>query len=116
MCVVFGCPEKLKPEGDSTTRVCPNCHNPAVMSAQATTWFELFWLPLIPMVRKNVWLCDTCHWKSPRAQGQFEPPVQGQGPPQNPSYQPGYMTTQPPAGIPMNTYQPQYAQGGPTKA
>ncbi|KAJ7731247.1 hypothetical protein B0H16DRAFT_1584011 [Mycena metata] len=111
MCIpiIFGCQDRLKAEGDSTTRVCPNCHNASVRSAKATTWFELFWVPLIPFSSKHIWLCGTCQWKAPHVQGQYEPPLGGQGPQHNPSYQPTYMNH--PVASPANSYQPGYTQG-----
>ncbi|KAF7347144.1 hypothetical protein MVEN_01468800 [Mycena venus] len=111
MCIpiIFGCQDKLKAEGDSTSRICPKCNNASVHSAKATTWFELFWVPLIPFSSKHIWLCQICHWQAPHVAGQFEPSLPGGAPPGGPHYQPTYMTA-PPAN-PSNTYQPQYTQG-----
>ncbi|KAJ6457236.1 hypothetical protein C8R45DRAFT_564584 [Mycena sanguinolenta] len=119
MCIpiIFGCGERLKAEGDSTTRVCPKCHNAAVRAARATTWFELFWVPLIPFSRKHVWLCQICHWRGAQGGGQFEPALAGSapaGPQHMPSYQPTYMNAPPAA--PEHAYRSEYvqsqAQGG----
>lgn len=41
----------------------------SVMAAKSTTWFELFWVPLIPFSRKHMWLCSICHWSSPITPG-----------------------------------------------
>ncbi|KAJ7144758.1 hypothetical protein C8R43DRAFT_1013933 [Mycena crocata] len=115
--VIFGCTDKLKPEGDPATRTCPNCHNSSVLSAKSTSWFELFWVPLIPYSSKHIWLCQICHWKAPHAEGQSEPAVAGGAAPglhnTQSSYQPTYMN-QPPT-TPPNSYQPQYTQGAAPK-
>ncbi|KAK7063538.1 hypothetical protein R3P38DRAFT_2818968 [Favolaschia claudopus] len=110
MCIpiFFGCQDKVKPEGDSTPRVCPKCHNVSVHAAKKTSWFELFWVPLIPFSSDHIWLCQICHWAAPNQAGQFEPAVAGDrpGPQQTASYQPSYMNA--PPAHPQNTYQPQY--------
>ncbi|KAJ7847557.1 hypothetical protein B0H13DRAFT_84168 [Mycena leptocephala] len=90
------------------------CGSPAsVRSAKATTWFELFWVPLIPFSSKHIWLCSTCQWKAPHVAGQYEPPLAGGAAPglhhSQASYQPTYMSAAP--ASPPNTYQPQYTQG-----
>ncbi|KAJ7622660.1 hypothetical protein DFH06DRAFT_1231945 [Mycena polygramma] len=119
MCIpiIFGCQDRLKPEGDSTSRVCPNCHNASVLSAKATSWFELFWVPLIPFSSKHIWLCQTCQWKAPHVAGQPDPPLPGGAAPglqhSQASYQPVYMNAAPQS--PPNSYQPQYAHGAPPK-
>ncbi|KAF8215575.1 hypothetical protein K438DRAFT_1704438 [Mycena galopus ATCC 62051] len=116
MCIpiIFGCGERLKAEGDPNARVCPKCGNASVHSAKATTWFELFWVPLIPFSFKHIWLCQICHWKAPHADGQFEPALATGGHPPGPqhqaSYQPTYMNAPPAA--PQHTYTPDYVGGG----
>ncbi|KAJ7632194.1 hypothetical protein FB45DRAFT_911776 [Roridomyces roridus] len=99
--IFFGCSQKIKPEGDQTPRICPNCHNASVFSAKKKTWFELFFIPLIPFDSKHVWLCQICHWMAPHVAGQWEPAV-APG-----SYQPGYLSQGPP---PQHSYQPAYLQ------
>lgn len=85
-----GCNEKVKPEGDQTPRVCPRCHNgesliamlifflswylfshvlAAVIRANSRTWFEVCWVPLIPMSKKHIWVCTICQWNIPQQQG-----------------------------------------------
>ncbi|KAF7289723.1 hypothetical protein MIND_01345700 [Mycena indigotica] len=111
MCIpiIFGCPDKIKPEsGDDSVRVCPNCHNAAVHAAKSTTWFELFWIPLIPFSSDHIWLCATCNWRGAHAAGQPEPPIAGSQPAGNTQYQPTYINP-PGAAVPPSTYQPQYA-------
>lgn len=45
--IIFGCPNKIKQEGDGTPYVCPRCHNAQVVQAKSRTWFELCWIPLV---------------------------------------------------------------------
>ncbi|KAJ7043188.1 hypothetical protein C8F04DRAFT_32655 [Mycena alexandri] len=111
--ILIGCQQKLKPEGDLTPHICPNCHNASVFSAKKTTWFEFFFIPLVPLSAKHIWLCQICHWMAPHAAGQFEPAVASGFPQTQPSYQggyqPGYVNQVQPT--PPNTYQPVYLQG-----
>jgi len=74
-------------------------------------WFELCFVPLIPMKSKRIWMCSICQWNVPVQQG-WEPATPGyafhpggrggaqQGAPSGfvsppsafqPGYQPGYM-------------------------
>ncbi|TFK62185.1 hypothetical protein BDN72DRAFT_848929 [Pluteus cervinus] len=101
--VFFGCQTQIKPQGGQPSRVCPRCHNASVFVAKSTTWFELFWIPLIPFSSKHIWLCGICRWKAPCVEGQFEPaiahmpppagypPNQGWQQPNVPGYQPVYI-------------------------
>lgn len=36
-----------------------------VVAAKSTTWFELFWVPLVPISRKHLWICQICQWREP---------------------------------------------------
>ncbi|KAJ6547065.1 hypothetical protein B0H19DRAFT_251709 [Mycena capillaripes] len=108
--ILIGCQQKINPEGDLTPRVCPVCHNASVFSAKKTTWFELFFIPLVPFSSKHVWLCQICHWMAPHVAGQWEPSVAYGGAPVQPSYQPGYVNQFQPQDTPSNTYQPVYLQ------
>ncbi|KAJ3483339.1 hypothetical protein NLI96_g6391 [Meripilus lineatus] len=81
--IIFGCPTKIKPEGDPTPRICPRCHNVAVQRAKSRTWFELCFVPLIPMGSKHIWICSICQWSVP-LQPNWEPQQANfgyQGPP-----------------------------------
>ncbi|EIM90200.1 uncharacterized protein STEHIDRAFT_145330 [Stereum hirsutum FP-91666 SS1] len=98
--ILFGCPTKIKPDGDQTPRVCPRCHNVSVIRAKSRTWFELCFIPLIPMTSKHIWVCSICQWSVPLQQG-WEPQLPGGGgyyhqQPQQPNYQPAYFHNQPP--------------------
>ncbi|KAF8078107.1 hypothetical protein FPV67DRAFT_1615358 [Lyophyllum atratum] len=63
--IIFGCQTKLKPDGEQQQpRICPRCHNASVIAAKSTTWFELFWVPLIPFSKKHIWLCSICQWSA----------------------------------------------------
>ncbi|KAL0580205.1 hypothetical protein V5O48_001798 [Marasmius crinis-equi] len=98
-----GCQNKIKPEGQEQPA-------PSVFAAKSTTWFELFFVPVIPFDKKHIWLCGICQWRSPSGPGQWEPPLaygggfhtsQGYFSPNQPNnfqsgYQPGYMSPQNP--------------------
>ncbi|KAF7789537.1 hypothetical protein EIP86_000483 [Pleurotus ostreatoroseus] len=111
--IMVGCSTKIKPEGDLTPRICPRCHNASVQSAKSRRWFELCFVPLIPMKSNRVWVCAVCQWMMPIQQG-YQPEVPGENyhasqpqgytsPPPN-MYPPGY------DGGFQPGYQPQYAQ------
>ncbi|CAO1626171.1 unnamed protein product [Parajaminaea phylloscopi] len=79
--IIFGCPTKIKQEGDGTAYVCPRCHNAQVITAKSRTWFELCWVPLIPMKSKHIYACGICQWQGDQG-GNFTPqPAHGGGPP-----------------------------------
>ncbi|KIM87569.1 hypothetical protein PILCRDRAFT_815127 [Piloderma croceum F 1598] len=91
--IMFGCTTKIKPDGDQPARVCPRCHNASVISANSRNWFELCFVPLVPMSSKHIWMCSICQWNVPLQQG-WEPPVAGfqqQGPQGVHGYQPTYL-------------------------
>ncbi|KAG2061213.1 hypothetical protein BDR06DRAFT_924787 [Suillus hirtellus] len=102
--IIFGCPTKIKPEGNQGARICPRCHNAAMFTAKSRTWFELCFVPLIPLNSKHVWMCGICQlqvnvqpgWEPQVAQlGYQHPQVQGQyGQSQSGGYEPGYMHPQ----------------------
>ncbi|KAF8201608.1 hypothetical protein BJ912DRAFT_945873 [Pholiota molesta] len=111
--IVFGCPSKIKPEGQEAPRLCPQCHNLSVIRAKRTMWFELFWLPLVPIHWKHIWICTICQWnqevqknapdqglEATAAQGAVQPSFgatpQAQVAPRRPGYQPAYIGQEPP--------------------
>ncbi|GAA5939025.1 hypothetical protein JCM3775_002652 [Rhodotorula graminis] len=57
--IVFGVNTKLKQEGDEV-RPCQNCHNRSCVKVKRSKRFELFWVPLIPLGSKHVWMCHIC--------------------------------------------------------
>jgi len=76
-----GCQTKLKPEPNQTPRICPHCHNgkpqypftflnsliswsASVFPTKKNTWFELFFVPIIPLSRKHILLCMICGWQA----------------------------------------------------
>ncbi|TCD61676.1 hypothetical protein EIP91_008098 [Steccherinum ochraceum] len=123
--IFFGCTDKIRPDGDPTPRVCPRCHNASVISAKSRMWFELCFLPVIPMSSKRIWVCSICQWAVPIQPGGWEPtaPQYGQGYPQQGQWQgqwqqglpSGYQS--PPAsgyiGPPPNAYSPTGQQAPP---
>ncbi|KAF8969906.1 hypothetical protein BDZ97DRAFT_171235 [Flammula alnicola] len=90
MCIpiIFGCPSKIKPEV-------------TVFSAKSTMWFELFWVPLIPIYWKHIWICGTCQWSEEINKDQSEgqktdqpssaATPQADAAPNRPGYQPAYI-------------------------
>lgn len=86
-----GCTTTISPDGDQQPRICPRCHNggvyfhyicprftatsdllsrsAAVVSAKSRNWFEVCFVPLIPMNSKHVWMCSICQWSVPLQQG-----------------------------------------------
>ncbi|GBE79097.1 hypothetical protein SCP_0202940 [Sparassis crispa] len=107
--IFFGCPTRIKPEGNQTPRICPRCGNASVHSAKSRLWFELYFIPLIPLSSKRIWICSICQWSIPMEAGwepgydfqrggvsnwQVPPPSGYINPPPNPyqqGYQPGYI-------------------------
>jgi len=85
--IIFGCPTKIKPEGDQTPRMCPRCNNASVISAKSRMWFELFWIPLVPLSSNHIWICTVCQWEVPHQEG-YQPAVPGQGFPPGRQQQP----------------------------
>ncbi|KAL9935235.1 hypothetical protein V8E36_005583 [Tilletia maclaganii] len=75
--VIFGCPTKIKQE-DNAPHVCPRCHNGAVVRAKSRTWFELCFIPLVPLKSKHIWICSICQWQTAQDSG-FQPAPAGGG-------------------------------------
>ncbi|KAF9483837.1 hypothetical protein BDN70DRAFT_242012 [Pholiota conissans] len=71
--VIFGCTTKISADGDQTPRICPRCHNAAVSSAKSKEYFELCFVPLIPMSSKHIWRCSICQWSVLNQAGSWEP-------------------------------------------
>ncbi|TFK42737.1 hypothetical protein BDQ12DRAFT_290731 [Crucibulum laeve] len=96
--IICGCQTQIAPEGDQNPRICPRCHNAAVVSAKSREWFEFCFVPMVPMSSKQIWTCAICNWNVPLQSG-WEPQQAGGGqlaagyyPPggwQQPGYQPG---------------------------
>ncbi|KAK7036751.1 hypothetical protein VNI00_011417 [Paramarasmius palmivorus] len=109
--ILFGCQTKIKPAGgEQAARLCPNCHNASVFAAKSKMWLEFFFVPIIPMDSKDIWMCGICQWRAKMGPGLWEPPVaygggfhtsQGYFSPQQPGsfqqgYSPAYIGQQPP--------------------
>ncbi|KAF8894458.1 hypothetical protein BD779DRAFT_1501130 [Infundibulicybe gibba] len=103
--IFFGCQTKLKPDGEvQTPRVCPRCNNASVFATKSTTWFELFFIPVVPFSTKHIWFCNICQWRASAAPGGPEPPmVHGAGGNQSPGWNPPHQTGYQPS---YNTYAP----------
>ncbi|GAA5932525.1 hypothetical protein JCM1841_000238 [Sporobolomyces salmonicolor] len=97
--LVFGVNGSLKQEREELC-VCPRCKNAAVQPYRRRKWFEVFWIPLIPLGSKHVWFvsrvsqnpvrdgvltftsieqCPVCQWSGP-IEGGFQPQHVGGGP------------------------------------
>ncbi|KAF5373057.1 hypothetical protein D9758_001669 [Tetrapyrgos nigripes] len=103
--IFFGCQDTIKPDGsEQVARICPRCNNASIFAAQKKTWFELFFIPLIPFNSKHIWLCGICQFATPLGPGLWEPTIaHGGSPPPNPqgwgsppqSFQAGYSPAYP---------------------
>ncbi|KAI6110016.1 hypothetical protein F5141DRAFT_1004373, partial [Pisolithus sp. B1] len=86
-----GCPNKIKPTGDQSPRICPRCHNgefyraASMFAAKSRTWFEFCFVPLIPLQSKDVWMCGICHLQTVMQPG-WAPPIAGPGHGYQPTY------------------------------
>ncbi|KAF8654124.1 hypothetical protein AX16_003656 [Volvariella volvacea WC 439] len=106
MIPIVGCQTKIKPaeEGQGQpSRICPRCHNASAFVAKKSEWFELFFIPIVPLSSQHIWLCGICQWNAPYGPGLWEPAVAGypQYPPQGwqqpsvPGYQTAYVVQHP---------------------
>ncbi|KAM0787085.1 hypothetical protein ACM66B_006343 [Microbotryomycetes sp. NB124-2] len=66
--LVCGVASKLKPQPDdgSLQQVCPRCHNNSLRLATESKRLEFFWIPLIPLGKKNKVICPICRWEATR--------------------------------------------------
>ncbi|KDE06265.1 hypothetical protein MVLG_03424 [Microbotryum lychnidis-dioicae p1A1 Lamole] len=62
--IVYGCPSKLTQEGHEQI-ICPRCHNSGTRQYKQKKWFELCYVPLIPLGSKQVYMCPICQWRAP---------------------------------------------------
>jgi hypothetical protein len=64
MFILFGFGKQtVKDHGDCLAGTCPRCHNQVTLRhLQLTTWFTLFFLPVIPYKRARVLICPICRW------------------------------------------------------
>ncbi|KAI0341855.1 hypothetical protein BDW22DRAFT_1377169 [Trametopsis cervina] len=101
--IAFGFPTRIKTDrhGDQTPRICPMCHNPAVQPAKARTWFELCFVPLVPLKSQKIWICPICNWRMGIQEG-WQPQVVG-------NHQSGY--PQDYMGSPSGAYQHHFQPG-----
>ncbi|KAI0811265.1 hypothetical protein BC629DRAFT_1479982 [Irpex lacteus] len=96
--ITFGFPTKIKTDkhADLTPRICPICHNAAVQPGKARTWFELCFVPLVPLKARRIWVCPI-----PQVAGDYQPGPQdwmgiapgGYQQSFQPGYQPAYPTS-----------------------
>ncbi|CDO70782.1 hypothetical protein BN946_scf184798.g97 [Trametes cinnabarina] len=87
-------------------------HKPlaSTIRVKSRTWFELCFVPLIPMSSEHLWLCTICQWSVPLQQG-WEPALPGYGfQPSAPGQwqAPPYTPMSPPPNAAQHGYQPGY--------
>ncbi|GAA6063325.1 hypothetical protein JCM10212_005493 [Sporobolomyces blumeae] len=76
--IICGPNSSLKQENDDLC-YCPRCGNASVRGFKRRKWFELYWIPLVPLGTKHLWLCPVCQWNCP-TDGSFQPqPVNSTG-------------------------------------
>ncbi|KAF9049381.1 hypothetical protein BDZ89DRAFT_1006748, partial [Hymenopellis radicata] len=93
--IFFGCQTKIKPDGvEQVAHICPRCNNASVIAAKKKTWFELFFIPVVPLSSKHVWVCTICQWRTANGPGLPEPAV-AYNPGYNAGYSVGYNPTYP---------------------
>ncbi|KIJ17248.1 hypothetical protein PAXINDRAFT_73279, partial [Paxillus involutus ATCC 200175] len=63
-----GCPTRISPDSNQGPRICPRCHNASMLAAKSRTWFELCFVPLVPLGSKHIWMCGIC-----QLQAQMQP-------------------------------------------
>lgn len=69
--IIFGVRRRGKQHGPCVAASCPRCHNEVVLVyVVVTTFFALFFIPIIPLSKKRMLTCPICHWQRdvPKAQ------------------------------------------------
>ena len=62
--IIFGMRRRAKQHGGCVAASCPRCHNEVVLSyVMITTFFALFFIPIIPLSRKRLLVCPICSWQ-----------------------------------------------------
>ncbi|KAG8765020.1 hypothetical protein FRC20_008595 [Serendipita sp. 405] len=95
-CFVVGCGTDFDQKNDGIARICPKCHNAAVVRGTKKTYLEFCFVPLpfLPLSKKDIWLCPVCQWFLSTSRGEPQrvggPPAYQQGPPGAYYQQPGY--------------------------
>jgi hypothetical protein len=57
---------KVRDDGPVVACTCPHCHNEVSLSLlHVSTWFTLFFIPVIPYSRKQFLVCPICRWSLP---------------------------------------------------
>ncbi|GAA5950494.1 hypothetical protein JCM3765_004566 [Sporobolomyces pararoseus] len=42
---------------------CPRCGNGSAKAYKRKKWFELYWIPIVPLGSKHVYVCPVCRWE-----------------------------------------------------
>ncbi|SCV70443.1 BQ2448_1837 [Microbotryum intermedium] len=74
ICLQIGCSNRMSQEGDGQSRVCPRCHNAAVV--------QICCVPLVPLGSDHLWHCSICQWQIDQSAPPPPLPQQGWAPPQ----------------------------------
>ncbi|SGZ26038.1 BQ5605_C024g09821 [Microbotryum silenes-dioicae] len=82
ICLQIGCSNRLSQEGDGQSRVCPRCHNAAVVQVKSTKCLEICCVPLVPLGSDHLWHCSICQWQIDQSAPPPPLPQQGWAPPQ----------------------------------
>jgi len=62
--IIFGVRRRAKQHGGCVAASCPRCHNEVVLGyVIVTTFFSLFFIPIIPLSRKRLLVCPICGWQ-----------------------------------------------------
>ena len=67
MFVLFGFGRRrVHDKGPVIACTCPRCHNEVTLALMhVTTWFTLFFIPVLPYSRKQFLSCPICAWSLP---------------------------------------------------
>ncbi|MEA5026668.1 MAG: zinc-ribbon domain-containing protein [Erysipelotrichaceae bacterium] len=61
--IIFGWRTKNDIMGDGSVNECSHCHNTAVFHIlRKTSWFTLFFIPIIPYHREYYYTCPVCEY------------------------------------------------------
>jgi hypothetical protein len=71
MFVIFGFGRRrTRDHGPVVACTCPHCHNVVSLSLlHVTTWFTLFFIPVIPYSSKRFLVCSICRFARPVTKG-----------------------------------------------
>ncbi|TKG94344.1 zinc-ribbon domain-containing protein [Puteibacter caeruleilacunae] len=72
MFVLIGFDTKVSEETNTTVSVCPHCNNINMWIAfKETTWFSLFFIPIIPLKTEYYKSCPICRYSIKLSKEEF---------------------------------------------